>query len=343
MAGGQRVEEEEQGERVDRSVVGERDPAAQVGPPRQLAPGEAEARRVETQVGAVHDRHLERRAFAGGGEADALGPRRDREQLAVGPPGRRRRDGSIPMVKAASTQDWSPWSSDARAWLAPRPTRSTSTITVAGPGSGAHRKWAVTASGSRCGLSATVERVADGTGDGRQEVAAVGLRAPPSTPRRCRGRSSRRRRGVARAWRRRTRTTAGWGLRETWPQRTGDLDPRVKTLRYGRRPARHRLPRRLRRVHRSCPAREGTAHPAARRGRPPDGRLHRGPGPPVRPRPGVGALPRGLGRPRPAAATSRRTSTPRCAKPAPGSPDVAPLLRPHHGRPDHRHATATRR
>ncbi len=63
--------------------------------------------------------------------------------------------GSRPMVKAASTQARSPWSSDARAWLAPRPTRSTSTITLAGPGSGAQRKWAVAASGSRCGLSAT--------------------------------------------------------------------------------------------------------------------------------------------------------------------------------------------
>ena len=56
-------------------------------------------------------------------------------------------------MTSASTHRFPPANSVARAWLADRPYRSTSTATSAGPASGAARKCALTAAGS--GWSAT--------------------------------------------------------------------------------------------------------------------------------------------------------------------------------------------
>ena len=64
-------------------------------------------------------------------------------------------------MTSASTHRVPPATRVARVWLALRPCRSTSTVTSAGPASGAARKCALTAAG--CGSSAMAPTAASAT------------------------------------------------------------------------------------------------------------------------------------------------------------------------------------
>ena len=108
--------------------------------PSPAARREAGGGRVEPQLDLVEDRHGDVRALVRRRHAVLLGRQvRHRHRGPV----RRAEGDSRPQVTSASTHRFPPANSVARAWLAERPYRSTSTATSAGPASGAARKCAL--------------------------------------------------------------------------------------------------------------------------------------------------------------------------------------------------------